>query len=65
MMYISAIDFWYHLTVLNSVHLLVPHKILISNFLKIYSLVGKYKNDFVKYFMQHIRNGLFINLINS
>ena len=33
--------------------------------LKIYSLVGNIKNDFVKYFMQHIRNGLFIDLINS
>ena len=25
----------------------------------------QYKNDLVKYFMQHFRNGLIINLINS
>ena len=28
-------------------------------------LVGNIKNDLVKYFMQHIRNGLIIDLINS
>ena len=33
--------------------------------LKIYSLVGNIKNDLVNYFMQHIRNGLIIDLINS
>ena len=33
--------------------------------LKIYALVGNIKNDLVKYFMQHIRNGLFIDLINT
>ena len=33
--------------------------------LKIYSLVGNIKNDLVTYFMQHIRNGLIIDLINS
>ena len=33
--------------------------------LKIYSLVGNIKNDLVKYFMQHIRNDLIIDLINS
>ena len=27
-------------------------------------LVGNIKNDLVKYFMQHIRNGLIIDLIN-
>ena len=32
---------------------------------KIYSFVGNIKNDLVKYFMQHIRNGLIIDLINS
>ena len=32
---------------------------------KIYSLVGNIKLIFVKYFMQHIRNGLIIFLINS
>ena len=35
------------------------------HYLKIYSLVGNIKNDFVKYFMQHIRNGLIVDLINS
>ena len=34
-------------------------------YLKIYALVGNIKNDLVKYFMQHIRNGLFIDLINT
>ena len=33
--------------------------------LKIYSLAGNRKNDLVKYFMQHIRNGLIIDLITS
>ena len=33
--------------------------------LKIYALIGNKKNDLVKYFMQHIRNGLFIDLINT
>ena len=33
--------------------------------LKIYSLVGNMKNDLVKYFIQHIQNGLIIDLINS
>ena len=28
-------------------------------------LVGNIKNDLVKYFMQHIRNGLIFDLINS
>ena len=28
-------------------------------------LVGNIKNDLVKYFMQHIRNDLIIDLINS
>ena len=33
--------------------------------LKIYSLLVIKKIDLVKYFMQHIRNGLIIDLINS
>ena len=33
--------------------------------LKIYSLVGSIKMILVKYFMQHIRNGLIIDLIKS
>ena len=33
--------------------------------LKVYSLVGDIKNDLVKYLLQHIRNGLIIDLINS
>ena len=37
----------------------------ISIMLKIYSLAGNINNDLVKYFMQHIRNGLIIDLINS
>ena len=36
-----------------------------KNSLKIYALIGNKKNDLVKYFMQHIRNGLFIDLINT
>ena len=38
---------------------------VVRNLLKIYALVGNIKNDLVKYFMQHIRNGLFIDLINT
>ena len=34
-------------------------------FIKDLFLVGNIKNDLVKYFMQHIRNGLIIALINS
>ena len=36
-----------------------------NSVLKIYSLVGNIKNDLVKYFMQHIRNGLIVDSINS
>ena len=49
----------------------IGHKMLkntchtIAKPLKIYALVGNIKNDLVKYFMQHIRNGLFIDLINT
>ena len=37
----------------------------ILDYLKIYSLVGNIKNDLVKYFMQHNRNGLINDSINS
>ena len=33
--------------------------------LKIYSPVDNVKNDLVKYFMQHVRNGLIIHMTNS
>ena len=42
-----------------------PHNKRELHFFKIYSLVGNIKNDLVKYFMQHFRNGLIIDLINS
>ena len=33
--------------------------------LKINSLVGNINDDLVKYFMQHVQNGLIIHLTNS
>ena len=42
-----------------------PNKTIFLTFVKDLFLFGKIKNDLVKYFMQHIRNGLIIDLINS
>ena len=38
---------------------------LLGGLIKIYTLIGIIKNDLVRNFMQHARNGLIIHLTNS
>ena len=57
--------FW-HLQIIFDItgHILDSLKSTFITKLKDLFLVGNIKNDLVKYFMQHIRNGLIIDLIN-